>query len=107
MLAAVYSERSDAEARRVGEGRGGGRENSGKRIDMAALDDAEAGAAEQHQDGCGEAEAARKIAFEQRDNAVRRLAFDGCFPGARTKAEILAQQHDRANGGRSQVSLGP
>ena len=54
----------------------------------------------------------RQIALEQRDQARRRIALetrpvDRFGSRTRAQAEPLAQQHDRANGGRFQVSLGP
>ena len=77
-------------------------------VDMAALDDAKRGAAEQHQHGQGDAGAVRQIALEQQDQAVRRRAIDhGPCRDAGAKAQPLAQQHDRSNSGGFQVSLGP
>src|SRR5580698_2723216 len=75
---------------------------------MTALDDAEAGAAEQHQYGRGDTEAVRQVTFEPCDQAVRRLfAVEARLGDFTAPAQPLAQQHDRANGGSFQVSLGP
>ena len=77
-------------------------------VDMTALDDAKAGAAEQHQHGQGDACAVRKVTFDQQDQAIRRLAIDhGSRRHTGTTAQPLAQQHGRSNSGRFQVSLGP
>src|ERR1700682_1462516 len=75
---------------------------------MAALDDAEAGAAEQYQDGGGEAGAARNVAFEQRDQAVRIfLAFQRAPGPNPVQAQPRAQPRDRAIGGGFEVRFGP
>src|SRR5579864_9618596 len=79
---------------------------------MAALDDAEAEAAEQHQHGRGDADLLRQIALDLQDEAWRRLplrhALDRPLGGARARpSQPLAQQDRGADGSRSQVRFGP
>src|SRR5260370_34196056 len=74
---------------------------------MAALGDAEASAAEQDQDGRGDADTRRKVAFEERDQSMRRFALKRRLGGLVPRAQPLAQKPDRADGGGFQVSLGP
>src|ERR1700688_244242 len=73
---------------------------------MAAFDDAEPGAAQQDQDGGGDAGAARNVTLDQVDQPMLRLALERRPCGA-TQPQPLAQQDHRADGGGLQVSLGP
>src|SRR5882724_13314999 len=74
---------------------------------MAAFDDAETRAAEQHERGRDHAGAMRHVTLDPGDQAGRRFAVLCRFWAAPIKTQALAQQHDRPNGGRSQVSLRP
>ena len=110
LLAAVDGDRGDAESGGIGQRIAGVAQRRGEFVEMAALDDAEAGAAEQQQHGRGDAGAARQITLEPARSAGAACSRSrrACLAaGARAKAQPLAQQHDRANGGRFQVSLGP
>ena len=108
LLAAVDGDRRDAESGGIRQRVSGIAERCDQCVDMTALDDTKAGAAEQHQHGQGDAGAVRKMALEQEDQAVGRLAIDhGPRRDAGAKAQPLAQQHDRSNSGGFQVSLGP
>src|SRR5206468_10266529 len=107
LLAPVDGDRGDAEARGVGERVAGIAERGDEIVEMTALDDAEAGAAEQDQDGRGDADPARKITLERQDETIGRFAVDHRPGPYLTTTEILAQQHDRSNSGCFQISLGP
>ncbi len=44
-------------------------------LEMAALDDAQAGAAKQQQQGCDEARTARQVTLDQHEQPAGRFAF--------------------------------
>ena len=106
--AAVDGNPRNAETGGIGEPIAGVGQGRSQLFDVAAPDDAEAGTAKQQQGRRGDAGAVRKVTVDQGEQAVRlRLAFPARFGAGARQAEMLAQQHDRADGGSFQISLGP
>ena len=94
LLAAVDGDRGDAESGGIGERIAGVAQRRDEFLEVAALDDAEAGAAQQQQHGRGDAGAVRQIALDGSDQPVRRLALerrfgDGALPAPAARATSM------------------
>src|SRR5206468_4621278 len=105
LLAAVDHDGGDAEAGGIGHRVAGVADRRDEILEMAALDDAEAAAADQQQYGHADPDPARQIALDQRDHARRRLALDDGFGLVLGGSALLfalflhplAQKHDRSD----------
>jgi hypothetical protein len=104
--AAIDGDGGDVEARGIGQRVAAVGKLGQHDIDMAALDDAKRCAAEQRCERKPQHGAARRVALEPEDRAMRRL-LARCLHAFTIKCKIFAQQHDRADGGRLQISFWP
>src|SRR5260370_35489413 len=97
----------DAESGGVCDPVAGVAQNRDEFVEVTALDDAEAGGGDQHQDGRDDAGAVRKVTLEKRDQPVRPFALQGRSGGGATGAQPLATQRERADGGPFHGTLVP